>query len=121
MLEIHAPVADSFSFSSSAGEALIPFSWFAAGANTYRVLQFARDGQGALAVETTDTVGVLRVTPFFDSRADTNSLVIWVYDAAAAAFFLNRGNVPVPSNGAAVVAFGAAVRSPTVKTIVWQP
>jgi hypothetical protein len=120
-LEIHAPVADSFSFSSSVGDGHIAFSWFAAGANSYLVRQFARDGQATLVVETTDTAGTMLVRPFFDSRADTTSLVIWAYDAAAAAFFLNRGNVPVQSNGAAVVGFGAAVRSPAEKTIVWQP
>lgn len=118
-LQVRDPAQDTL-FLSSAGLVSVPFSWFAAGANSYVVRQFDREGNGALILATTDTVGVLRPLSFFGGL-DTTSLAIWAYDPAAASFFLAHGGVPRSSSTSAIVGFGAAVRLPADKIVVWQP
>jgi hypothetical protein len=120
-LQVRAPAQDTLFFSLSSGLTSVPFSWFAAGANSYVVRQSDRNGNTGLVFATTDTVGTLPVTPFFSFRPDTTELAILAYDPSAASFFLARGSLPRSSGTAAVVGFGAAVRLPTNKIVVWQP
>jgi hypothetical protein len=120
-LQVRAPAEDTLFLSLSSGFPSVAFSWFAAGANSYLVRQSDRHGNTGIVFETTDTVGGLPLNPFFSSQPDTTELSIWAYDPSAASFFLGHGSVPHSSGTAAVVGFGAAVRLPTDKIVVWQP
>jgi hypothetical protein len=123
-LEVRKPTQDTLFFSRSFDDpfanASVEFSWFAAGANSYVVRQSDREGNTTSLLATTDTAGTFPPFSFY-SQADTTRVAIWAYDPSAAAFFLTHGSVPRSSSTAAVVGFGAAVRWPADKIVVWQP
>ena len=122
LLDIRVPLEDTLRLSSTSDFLVfLDFSWSAPGAASYVIRHLNHDGLVEFTFATADTIGTFPLFPRFDSQADTTHLVVWAYEPSGATFFLNLGGEdPVPSEGSAVIGFGAATPASTEKTIVWE-
>jgi hypothetical protein len=121
-LTIREPAEDTLRLSLNSGlfRIPIPFSWYAPGSASYAVRQLRDGGEiSLLLLVTADTTGILELFPFFDATPDTTHLIVWAYEQAAAAFFLDRSGVPAVRGSGAIIGFGAAVAS-SETTVIWQ-
>lgn len=122
-LIIREPAEDTLRLSSSSGlfRIPIPFSWYAPGSVSYAVRHLRDEGEISLELlVTADTAGTFQLFPLVDAPPDTTHLIVWAYEQAAAAFFLDRSGVPGVRGSGAIIGFGAAVPASSETTVIWQ-